>query len=186
MMLVLKMVHQRHLLLLTLCFFFSPHLPSRERVTALLLIFKSRASWPSRHDRPDTNRQSDANVTSSQNVISHTLLVPWHFWRVRRGYALGIVDSNQTISSFQAKTKKKRKIKRKSNIAKLSIRNCVTSEPVMLLLPLGDTPSPPFPLKACTYCFVGKAVVYILTEVWLMHNVSPYELQRRPRFAAKD
>lgn len=46
------------------------------RVTALVLIFKSRVIWPSSHGRPDTNRQSDANVASSQNVISDTPLVP--------------------------------------------------------------------------------------------------------------
>lgn len=49
-----------------------------------LPIFKSRASWPSSHDRPDANRESDANVTPPQNVISHARLVPWHFWRENR------------------------------------------------------------------------------------------------------
>lgn len=68
-------------------------------MTALVLIFKSRAIWPSTQDRPDTNRQSDANVASSQNVISHTPLDIFLGWEEN---TLEFVDSNQTISSFQA------------------------------------------------------------------------------------
>lgn len=70
-------------------------------MTALVLIFKSRAIWPSSHDRPDTNRQSDANVASSQNVISDTPLVPRHFLGGGREI-VEFIDLNQTISSFQA------------------------------------------------------------------------------------
>lgn len=118
-------------------FFFSSsrdiHPLSRKRVTALVLIFKSRAIWPSSHDRPDTNRQSDANVTSSQNVISHAPFVPWHFFFGGVGECPQICwfKSDNILLSSRLKTKKNPK---KSNLENLSIRNWADTGPVTLPL----------------------------------------------------
>lgn len=77
---------------------------------------------------------------------------------------------NQLIQIKQYLPFKQNK-KKNSNIERFRIRNCQDSEAVMLPLPLGDTQLTP--TKKIN--FVGKAVLYILTDVWLMHNASPYE-----------